>query len=57
MGYFWRSGRSIASLYRAKYHEHFMFDPKPTTVVIRTPHLPLMARAFVAILVLLVERR
>ena len=53
MGYFWRSGRSIASLYGAKYHEHFMFDTQPTTVVIRTPQLPSMARAFIAILVLL----
>jgi hypothetical protein len=53
MGYFWRSGRSIASSYRAKYHEHFMFDPKPTAPAIRTPHLPLIARSVAAIFALL----
>src|SRR5579863_304149 len=42
--YFSVTGRSIASPYRPKYHEHFMFAPKPTAPATRILRLPFSAR-------------
>src|SRR5579862_449856 len=49
LGYFSATGRSIASPYRPKYHEHFMFAPKPIAPVIRSLRLPLLARMVAAL--------
>src|SRR5579863_8024334 len=48
-GYFSATGRSIASPYRAKYHEHFMFAPKPTKPVFRSFRLLFLARIVAAL--------
>lgn len=52
VAYFLTSGRPIASPYGAKYHEHFMFEPKPTAPAIRVFCLPLVARVLAAVLAL-----
>src|ERR1700761_3858857 len=51
--YFRATGRSIASPYGAKYHEHLMFAPKPTAPAIRTLRFQWVARAVAAVLTLL----
>jgi hypothetical protein len=51
--YFRATGRSIASPYGAKYHEHFMFAPKPTAPKIRTLRFQWVARAVAAVFTLL----
>jgi hypothetical protein len=53
LSYFFATTRSIASPYRPKYHEHFMFAPTPTAPALPPSKAPLalrIAAAFFAIL-------
>ena len=47
------TGRSIASPYPPKYHEHFMFAPTPTVTAFSRPRFPILARFIAAFLALI----
>jgi hypothetical protein len=53
LAYICATGRSIASPYRPKYHEHFMFASTPPAPAIRNLHIPLRARVTAAVIALL----